>query len=191
MISNTAPIGDVQETAVAGAFTVACRPFCDHRGCFARLFDRNLLGSIHGDRAIFQVNHSLTRQVGALRGMHFQTAPHLEAKWVRCLKGRVFDVTVDLRRGSATFLRHVAVELSAEAANMIFIPEGCAHGFQVIQPDSELLYLHTAPYSREAEGGVRWDDPVLSIGWPLEPSDISERDRSHPLLTDDFEGLMV
>lgn len=191
MSSSTAEIGDVQETAVAGAVTVTSTPFCDHRGRFARLFDLNLLRSIHADRPIFQVNHSLTRQVGAVRGMHFQKAPHLEAKWVRCLSGRVFDVAVDLRRGSPTFLRHAAVELSAEAENMFFIPEGCAHGFQVIEPDSELIYLHTAAYSRETEGGVRWNDPLLSIDWPLEPTDISERDRSHPLLTEKFKGLVV
>lgn len=185
------PIGDVQETAVSGAVVATSRPFRDDRGQFARLFDRDLLRAIHADRPIFQVNLSLTREIGALRGMHYQGAPHLEAKWVRCLKGRVFDVAVDLRRGSPTFLRHAAVELSPEVPNMFFIPEGCAHGFQVIEPDSELLYLHTAPYSREAEGGVRWDDPLLAIDWPLTPTDISERDRSHPLLTDKFQGLVV
>lgn len=190
-MSTVPPIGDVRQTSVTGAFVVTSRPFRDHRGQFARLFDRDLLRSINADRPIFQVNHSLTRQVGALRGLHFQSEPHLEAKWVRCLAGRVFDVAVDLRRGSSTYLRHAAVELSAEAANMFFIPEGCAHGFQVIEPDSELLYLHTAPYSPEAEGGVRWDDPLLAIEWPLKPTDISERDRSHPLLNDDFEGLVV
>jgi len=190
-MSEVTPIGDVQRTAVSGAYTVTSRPFRDHRGQFARLFDQDLLRSIHADRPIIQVNHSLTRQVGALRGLHFQSTPNVEAKWVRCLKGRVFDVAVDLRRGSSTFLRHAALELSPEAANMFFIPEGCAHGFQVIEPDSELLYLHTAPYSREAEGGVRWDDPLLGIDWPLNPTDISERDRTHPLLTDEFKGLTV
>lgn len=191
MTSDNAAIGDIQETAVAGAFIVTSRPFRDHRGCFTRLFDQKLLYPIHVDRPIIQVNHSLTRQLGAMRGMHFQRAPHLEAKWVRCIKGRIYDVAVDLRRGSSTFLQHAAVELSATAANMFFIPEGCAHGFQVIEPDSELIYLHTAPYSPEAEGGVRWDDPLLAIDWPLDPTDISQRDQDHPLLTDEFEGLHV
>lgn len=190
-MSNAPPIGDIQEAGLSGAVLVRSHPFQDDRGQFVRLFDRDLLRSIHADRSIFQVNHSRTRQVGALRGLHFQRAPFLEAKWVRCLKGRVFDVAVDLRRGSPTYLRHAAVELSAEAGNMFFIPDGCAHGFQVIEPDSELIYLHTAPYSPETEGGVRWDDPLLAINWPLEPTDISERDRSHPLLTKDFEGLIV
>lgn len=191
MTADNGPIGNIRETAVAGAFTVSSRPFYDDRGRFARLFDRDALGAIHADRPIVQVNHSLTRQVGALRGMHFQRAPHLEAKWVRCIKGRVFDVSVDLRRASPTYLKHATVELSAESGNMFFIPEGCAHGFQVIEPDSELLYLHTAPYSPGAEGGVRWDDPLLAINWPLDPTDISKRDLSHPLLTQEFEGLNI
>jgi dTDP-4-dehydrorhamnose 3,5-epimerase len=191
VISKIPPIGDIQEAAVSGAFVVRSHPFRDHRGQFTRLFDQNLLQSIHANRPIVQVNHSVTRLVGALRGIHFQRAPHLEAKWVRCLKGRVFDVAVDLRSGSSTFLRHAAVELSSEAGNMFFIPEGCAHGFQVIEPDSELLYLHTASYSPESEGAVRWDDPILAIEWPLSPTDISKRDRTHPDLPDDFKGLIV
>lgn len=191
MTDGGRPIGNIRGTAVKGAVTATSHPFHDDRGRFARLFDRDLLISVHADRPIVQVNHSLTRQVGALRGMHFQGMPHLEAKWVRCIKGRVFDVAVDLRFGSPSFLKHAVVELSAEAANMFFIPEGCAHGFQVIEPDSELLYLHTAPYFPGAEGGVRWDDPLLAIDWPLSPTDISKRDLSHPLLTEEFKGLNI
>jgi dTDP-4-dehydrorhamnose 3,5-epimerase len=183
------PIGDIFETALPGAFVASSRPFCDHRGQFARLFDRDILSAINADRQIVQINHSLTIAAGAVRGMHFQRAPHLEAKWVRCIRGRVFDVAVDLRRGSPTFLQHVSVELSEEAANALFIPEGCAHGFQVIEPGSELLYLHTQSYEPSAEGGVRWDDPLLAIEWPRPATDISQRDHSHPLLTHDFEGL--
>lgn len=191
MTANGGPIGNILETAIIGAVTADSRPFYDDRGQFARLFDRDLLASVHGDRPIMQVNHSVTRKVGALRGMHFQKAPCLEAKWVRCIRGRVFDVAVDLRRGSTTFLQYAAVELSAEAANMFFIPEGCAHGFQVIEADSELLYLHTSAYCPETEGGVRWDDPLLAIEWPLPPTDLSIRDMSHPLLDEDFEGLNI
>jgi dTDP-4-dehydrorhamnose 3,5-epimerase len=184
-------IDDVIQTNIAGVVTVASSPFQDCRGRFSRFFDRDLLAAVHDDRPIMQINHSLTRAVGALRGMHLQSAPFLEAKWVRCIRGRVFDVAVDLRQGSPTFLRHVAVELSAEASNAIFIPEGCAHGFQVIEPDSELLYLHTARYAPEAEWGVRWDDPRIAISWPLEPIDISEKDLKHPLLTKSFKGLKI
>lgn len=190
----TAPaiqIAGIRQTNIAGVVTVATNPFQDVRGRFARLFDRDMLSAVHDDRPIIQVNHSLTRAVGALRGMHVQSAPFPEAKWVRCIRGRVFDVVVDLRQGSPTFLCHVAVELSGEASNAIFIPEGCAHGFQVIEPDSELLYLHTARYAPEVELGVRWDDPRIAISWPLDPVDISRRDLNHPFLTEKFEGLKI
>jgi dTDP-4-dehydrorhamnose 3,5-epimerase len=110
-------------------------------------------------------------------------------KFVRCLRGRVWDVAVDLRAGSPTFLQWHAVELDPGTARMLVIPEGCAHGFQALEADSELLYLHTAAYAPEAEGGIRYDDPRLDIAWPKPASDLSERDRRHPLLTHDFAGL--
>ena len=119
-----------------------------------------------GSRQIVQVNQSCTRTVGAVRGMHYQHEPHAEMKLVRCLKGKVWDVAVDLRAGSSTFLQWHAVELSAEKARMIVIPEGFGHGFQVLEEDSELLYLHTAHYAPFAEGGVRPMDPRLSIAGP-------------------------
>lgn len=191
MSGQKGPIGDIFRTDLSGAFVASSRPFRDCRGQFARFFDRGLLAAIHKDRPIVQVNHSRTVTVGAVRGLHFQRPPYLEAKWVRCIRGRVFDVAVDLRRSSPTFLRHVSVELSPDLENMLFIPEGCAHGFQVLEPESELLYLHTQSYEPSSEGGVRWDDPVLAIDWPLPVTDISQRDQSHPLLASDFEGLLV
>jgi len=123
--------------------------------------------------------------------MHFQTPPHSEMKFVRCIRGRVWDVAVDLRQGSPTFLRWHAEELSPEPAAMMVIPEGCAHGFQVLEPESELLYLHTAHYERTAEGGVRHDDPRVGIQWPLEVVDLSPRDRAHPLLEATFPGIRI
>lgn len=161
----------------------------DARGEFARLFDLGLLSQVHGDRPIVQINRSITRVPGTVRGMHYQTAPALEAKWVRCLHGRVFDVAVDLRRGSPTFLQHFAIELSADTATALFIPEGCAHGFQVLEPDSELLYLHTAPYDPTHEGGLRCDDPALDIAWPLRVTGLSQRDANHTLIEAAFEGI--
>ena len=110
-------------------------------------------------------------------------------KLVRCLKGRVWDVAVDLRGGSPTFLQWHAEELSPENARMMVIPEGCAHGFQVLESDSELLYLHTAIYAPESEGGVPYDDPCLSISWPLPVADLSERDRRHPPINPEFIGI--
>ena len=121
--------------------------------------------------------------------MHFQYPPSAEMKMVRCLRGRVFDVAVDLRQGSATFLQWHAEELSADNNRMFIIPEGFAHGFQVLDESSELLYLHTAAYNPSAEGGLRFDDPAIGIDWPLTITDISLRDQQHPLLSDEFEGL--
>ena len=127
--------------------------------------------------------------VGAVRGLHFQLAPHAEMKLVRCLKGRVWDVAVDLRAGSPTFLQWHAETLSPDTMRMIVIPEGFAHGFQVLEPDSELLYLHTAAYNADAERAVRYDDPRLGIRWPLPVTQTSLRDAAHPPLGADFIGV--
>jgi dTDP-4-dehydrorhamnose 3,5-epimerase len=134
------------------------------------------------DRGIAQVNLSRTEAVGTIRGMHLQADPHSESKLVRCLRGRVWDVAVDLRQDSATYLHWHAVELSPDQSNALLIPEGCAHGFQVLEPGSELLYLHSGAWKPEAETGVRWDDPQLAIAWPLPVAEMSDRDRSLPFL---------
>ena len=175
---------------IAGAAIVDTRRIEDQRGAFARLFCADALAPVLGDRRIVQANHSHTREVGALRGLHFQLAPHAEMKLVRCLAGRVWDVMVDLRAGSPTFLWWHAEELSAENARMMVIPEGCAHGFQVLEPDSELMYLHTAAYAPQAERGLRHDDPMLGIQWPLPVGELSARDASHPLLSAGFAGIV-
>ncbi len=178
-------------TAVAGVFVAETQAFQDSRGAFTRLFcERELAGAI-GVRRIEQINHSRTAAAGAVRGLHFQQAPHAEMKMVRCLRGRVWDVALDLRKGSPTFLQWHAQELSVANALMLVIPEGCAHGFQVLEPDSELLYLHTASYTPLAEGGVRFDDPALNIPWPLSATDVSERDKKHPLIDKNFQGITV
>ena len=122
--------------------------------------------------------------MGTVRGLHFQTPPHSEAKLVRCLKGRIWDVAVDLRTESATYGQWQAIELTPELGNALLIPEGCAHGFQVLEPGSELLYLHSRCWVPDAESGVRWDDTQLSIDWPLPVADLSTRDRSLPFLSD-------
>ena len=135
-----------------------------------------------------QINHSRTAAVGTVRGMHFQNPPHAEMKLVRCLKGRVWDVAVDLRAGSPTFLRWHAEVLAADNARMLVVPEGCAHGFQVLEPESELLYLHTANYAPEAEGGVFCEDPRLGIAWPLPVEGLSRRDLSFAPIATNFTG---
>jgi len=136
-----------------------------------------------------QINHSRTATVGAVRGLHFQNPPHAEMKLVRCLKGRVWDVAVDVRRDSPTFLCWHGEELIPADLRMMVIPEGFAHGFQVLEPDSELLYLHTASYAPGVERGLRYDDPALGIAWPLAATELSARDAKHPIIGADFRGL--
>ncbi|WP_043310835.1 dTDP-4-dehydrorhamnose 3,5-epimerase family protein [Pseudomonas sp. ML96] len=182
---------NITETKIAGAVVAAQLPFQDERGAFGRLFCERSLAALLGARHIVQINQSRTHAVGAVRGMHFQYSPHAEMKMVRCLKGRVWDVILDLRAGSPTFLQWHAEILSPEAATMVVIPEGCAHGFQVLEANSELLYLHTAFYEPKAEGAIRFDDPLVKIRWPLPVTDLSQRDQNHALLTHDFAGLHV
>jgi len=179
------------ETIIPGVWVIESTAFQDNRGAFSRLFCSRDLQAIVGPRTIVQINHSLTHGVGAVRGLHFQNPPHAEMKIVRCLKGRVFDVAVDLRQGSPTFLKWTAVELTPENRFAFVIPEGCAHGFQVLEEDSELLYLHTAFYTPDAEGAVRFDDPRIGVNWPLTPTDLSARDLSHPHLKEDFKGIVL
>jgi dTDP-4-dehydrorhamnose 3,5-epimerase len=179
----------ITQTALPGVAVVEATRFADDRGAFARLYDGHKLALAIAGRRIEQINLSRTTTVGAVRGLHFQYPPHAEMKLVRCLRGRVWDVTVDLRAGSSTFLRWHAEELAPDNARMLVIPEGCAHGFQVLEPESELLYLHTALYVPEAEGGVSWDDPRLGITWPLPVACLSPRDRSFLPIAVNFPGI--
>lgn len=181
----------ITETSISDLMVVETEPHTDQRGSFARLYCQDELQRIIGSRNIVQINLSCTHAVGAVRGLHYQRPPHAEMKLVRCLKGKILDVTVDLRAGSPTFLKWHAEELSKKNMRMMIIPEGCAHGFQVLEEGSELLYLHTAFYDQTTEGGVQPTDPQLDIHWPLAVKDLSDRDCSHPLLTFDFVGLIV
>jgi dTDP-4-dehydrorhamnose 3,5-epimerase len=165
-----------------GLAVIETAAFEDHRGSFARLFCASELAGL-GLNPIVQINHSLTRAPGAVRGLHFQRPPKSEAKLVRCLRGRVLDVAVDLRAGSPTYLQWHAVELSAANRLAFYLPRGFAHGFQTLEPDCELLYVHDECYSPEHEGGLRHDDPALGIHWPLPVADLSARDAAHPLLS--------
>jgi dTDP-4-dehydrorhamnose 3,5-epimerase len=175
---------------IPGAYRISLSPFVDDRGAFSRLFCSEEIAAIGHTAPIVQVNHSLNKEKGTVRGMHFQYPPHAEVKIIRCLRGSVFDVMVDLRPGSPTFLKWYGIELTPEAFNMIYIPEGCAHGFQTLQPDTELLYFHTAAYNKRSEGGVLHNDPMIGIDWPLPAVHLSEKDKHYPLLTPDFNGVM-
>ena len=175
---------ELHSTPINGVFELVSQPFVDSRGAFLNSFraqEQSFIDS-WGDRGIAQVNLSRNDVVGTIRGLHLQAYPHSEAKLVRCLKGRVWDVAVDLRLDSATFGQWHAAELNPEGGNALLIPEGCAHGFQVLEPVSELLYLHSGTWVPEAETGVRWDDSQLAIPWPLSPTELSERDLRLPLL---------
>lgn len=178
-------------TAIHGVVIVEPNGFNDHRGDFSRLYCEHELAAVIGDRHIVQINHSRTSMIGTVRGLHYQHPPHAEKKLVRCLKGRVWDVAVDLRAGSPTFLHWHAEELSSNNARMLVVPEGCAHGFQVLEADSELLYLHTAFYTPAAEGGLLHHDPRLGIPWPLPVTNLSDRDRRHLPIAPDFPGITV
>jgi len=171
-------------SSINGVFELVGQPFADARGAFLNTFRAQEEAFVlsWGDRGIAQVNLSRTEAVGTIRGLHLQEEPHSEAKMVRCLKGRVWDVAVDLRHNSTTYGQWQAVELSPDQGNALLIPEGCAHGFQTLEPGSELLYLHSGAWVPEAETGVRWNDPQLAIGWPLTVTEISDRDRILPLL---------
>jgi dTDP-4-dehydrorhamnose 3,5-epimerase len=179
----------IYPTSIADLVLAESKSFKDERGAFARLFCEQELSSFIGGRKIVQINHSCTEAVGAVRGLHFQYAPHAEMKLVRCLKGKVWDVAVDLRPHSRSYKRWYAQELSPQNAHMMVIPEGFAHGFQVLEAGSELLYLHTAFYKPEAEGALRYDDPELGIAWPLPVTDISARDSSHAYIDAGFTGI--
>lgn len=174
-----------EKTSLADAYLVKPNIFNDERGSFARTMCRSEFEQ-HGLNGDFvQQNTAVSNKVGAVRGMHFQLAPYTEAKFVRCIRGAVLDVIVDLRRGSPSFLRHAAFELSAENHHMLYVPEGFAHSYQTLTDDCEMTYLVTAPYTPSAEGGVRFNDPRLGIDWPLPVSSISIKDAAWPLLDTD------
>ena len=171
-------------TNINGVIIINSIPFEDSRGSFLNLFraSEEIFLETWGKAKIAQVNLSKTKEVGSIRGLHFQSEPHSESKLVRCIKGKVYDVAVDLRIDSKTFKKWHAEELSPNKGNALLIPNGCAHGFQVLEPNSEILYLHSGNWVPEAETGVRWDDPQIAVNWPLPISNISKRDRCLPFL---------
>jgi dTDP-4-dehydrorhamnose 3,5-epimerase len=176
-------------TSLKDAWLVETSPILDSRGKFARFFCQNDLRGILKQRPVCQMNYSHTMQKGSIRGMHFQYPPKAEIKMVRCITGEVFDVMVDLRKNSPTFLKWHGEILSAENLKLLFIPEGFAHGFQTLQPNCELLYLHTEFYSPEHEGGIRYNDSKIGIKWPLKVTEVSDKDTRYPFLTQDFGGI--
>ncbi len=168
------------ETTLPGVLLVDLDKREDERGFFARLWCRDELERHGLNPNLVQCSVSFNHWQGTIRGMHWQAEPHAEAKLVRCLSGAIYDVALDLRPASPCFGNWFAAELTAENRRMLYIPEGCAHGFQTLTNDSEVLYLISTPFHAELSRGVRWDDPAFGIDWPLAPTRISERDRHYP-----------
>jgi len=166
-------------------------PIGDERGYFERLFCSKELMKLVQEKNIVHINHTLTNKKGSVRGMHFQHAPYGEIKIVSCVRGKVFDVAVDLRQSSPTLLQWHAQVLSADNHTSLLIPEGFAHGFQTLEDNCEMLYFHTVAYQPSAEGAINAQDPMLAVRWPLSITELSERDRLHPMLTHDFRGLIL
>lgn len=180
----------IADLPLSGLKLVTRSALGDERGFLSRLYCADELAAAGFDRPIVQINQTLTRTAGSIRGLHFQSASFAEDKFVSVLAGDVFDVAVDLRPGSPTFLHWHAERLSRDNRRSLFIPKGFAHGFQTLVPDCELLYLHTERYEPSAEGALNALDPRLAIAWPLPVADMSARDRGHPMLTSDFTGIV-
>jgi dTDP-4-dehydrorhamnose 3,5-epimerase len=179
----------ISDTPLSDLYVATSTRLADERGEFSRLFCVNALAEKNVNTNIVQINYSHTIKRGAIRGLHFQLPPAMETKIVRCIQGEVFDVAVDLRANSPTFLQWHAEILSAEKNNIMVIPEGFAHGFQSLSENAKMLYLHTEFYAPEHERGLRFDDPMLNISWPLSCSEISDRDNVHTYLKPDYAGI--
>lgn len=175
----------IDSIPLSGAAIVALEPAEDERGFFARAFDADAFAARGMASRFAQCSLSFNRHKGTLRGLHYQAPPHMEAKLVRCVRGAVFDVIVDLRAGSPTFGRWFGAEISADNRLAIYVPEGFAHGFQTLTDASELYYQISVPYVAEGARGLAWNDPALAVAWPdIAGAITSERDREHPLLQD-------
>lgn len=170
------------ETRLKGAFIIEPEKLEDERGFFARTFCEKEFGEWGLNPKIVQCNISLNKMKGTLRGMHYQVYPHEEAKLVRCTKGAIYDVIIDLRSDSPTFKKWLALDLTAENLRMLYVPEGFAHGFQTIEDDSEVFYQMSEFYYPESARGIRWNDPAFGVVWPIIPLNISLRDRSYKYL---------
>lgn len=172
-----------------GSYEISLSPREDNRGWFTRFYCKKEFEQINHTREWVQMNHSFTKAKGSVRGLHYQYPPYGEIKVVRCIVGAVYDVIVDIRKGSETFLQWDATELSEHKRNMLYIPEGFAHGFQTLTENCQLIYFHSEYFAEGSEGAIRFDDPSIGITWPLSVADISGRDLNNPLLDGKFKGI--
>ena len=180
---------EIADTPLTGVKTLRRLPVSDDRGWLERMFCATDLAEVLGSRSVAQVNRTLTRAAGTVRGMHYQLPPSAEMKIVSCLRGAIFDVAIDLRRGSPTFLRWHAERLDDENRRSLVIPEGCAHGLQTVDDDTEILYVTTAAYDPPAERGIHPLDELVGVSWPLPIEHLSDRDATHPRLPAEFAGV--
>lgn len=177
------------ETKLANAFEITPTPFMDDRGSFARLYCKNELLEIGHTKEILQINHSQNHKKGTLRGLHFQAPPFSEVKIIRCIKGAVFDIIIDIRKGSPTFLKHILVELSDKNQKALYVPEGFAHGFITLTDGAELIYYSTQFFTPNADRGLNYKDPMIKLDLPLSVDVISEKDANAEFLPVEFEGI--
>lgn len=180
-----------KETKLAGLYSIELEPALDRRGFFVREFCVDEFSRLKQNIIFTQVNHSLTKEKGSVRGMHFQYPPYSEIRIARCINGKVFDVAIDLRKKSKTYLQWHGELLSAKNMKMLYIPEGFAHGFQTLTDNCEMLYFHTGFYNKENEGAVRYNDPSIRIKWKIPVTDISDRDREHKFIDSAFKGMKL
>lgn len=180
---------EVTDTPLTGLKLVQRQRLGDSRGFLSRLFCADELAAAGFDQPIAQINHTFTARQGTVRGMHYQRPPHAEVKLVSCVRGEVWDVAVDVREGSPTYLRWHAARLSADNGLALLIPRGFAHGFQALTDDVELLYCHSAAHAAQAETGLNPLDERLGIGWPLPMAELSTSDAGHARITDTFQGV--
>jgi dTDP-4-dehydrorhamnose 3,5-epimerase len=179
----------INETKIKGLYVAELDLFNDNRGFFIRSYCNKELQEVGIEKPIKQINHSLTSVVGTIRGLHYQNPPYAEIKIIRCIVGEIFDVAVDLRKDSDTFLQWHGEYLNSKNFKMLIVPEGFAHGFQVIKPNSEIFYLSTESYTQEAESGILFNDEKVKIEWPLQVTGISDRDLRHDMITEEFKGI--
>ena len=179
------------DTNISGLWVVKSDPITDHRGFFARTFCKHDFQGIGLQEEFVQHNFSFNLTKGTVRGMHYQIPPYTETKYLRCVQGNIFDVVVDVRKNSPTYLKHFSIELSFSNMLGLIVPHGCAHGFQVLEDNTSLIYFHTQFYQQGFERGIRFDDPVLGINWPVKTTCMSDRDKGFPLINNKFEPIQL
>ncbi len=181
----------VNKTNFKDLYTISLSPFNDHRGTFSRLFCQKELQDAGIDFNIAQINNSFTKEKGSIRGLHFQNTPYIESKIIKCIKGKILDIVVDIRENSPTFLQYFSIELTEDNDMMLVIPKGFAHGFQTLSDDCEIIYFVDEFYNPQKESGLLYDDKILNIEWKLKVTDISKKDIKYKEIDSSFKGVII